>query len=203
MKVIGITGGSGVGKTTALHCLLERGACILDCDRIYHEMLKTHRPMRDALRARFPDAFGPAGLERQKLGTLVFSDKAALADLNAITHHYIVEELRARLVKARQAGCLIAAIDAAELHTGGAAALCDFTVAVTAPTAKRVARLQRRDGIPEEAARRRIAAQKRDEAYEALCDYTLENDCDTAEEFAGVCRTFFDRILQEYTIKET
>ena len=81
--ILGITGGTGCGKTTLLNVLKERGAVVLDCDAIYHELLRTDGALREASAGAFGPVFAAdGGLDRQKLGNLVFGDPAALETLN-------------------------------------------------------------------------------------------------------------------------
>ena len=86
MRILGITGGTGSGKTTLLRLVERRGGTVIDCDALYHELLRTDQALQAAIAARFPAAATEDGLDRKKLGSLVFSDESALRDLNAITH---------------------------------------------------------------------------------------------------------------------
>ena len=172
--IIGITGGTGCGKTTLLNCIRDAGGLILDCDAIYHELLASDRDMLDAIERRFPGTVEDGRLNRKKLGSIVFSDTAALEDLNRITHSAVKQEVLRRL----NAKPALAAIDAIGLFEGGLAELCDVTVAVTAPIEQRVQRLIARDGISEDYARSRIAAQKSEEWFRSRCDAVLENSGD-------------------------
>ena len=183
--IIGITGGTGCGKTTLLNLIADRGGLILDCDAIYHELLASDAAMLAAIEKRFPGVVENGGLNRKKLGAIVFSDENALLDLNRITHAAVKQEVLHRLETAPK----LAAIDAIGLFEGGLAALCDVTVAVTAPEESRVQRLMTRDGISEEYARARIAAQKSDGYFAALCSHVLQN-CGTQAEFREKCLAF-------------
>ncbi len=187
--IIGITGGSGSGKTTLLNLLQNMGGLVLDCDAVYHTELETNPALLAAIGARFPGTVQDGALDRKALGAIVFADDAALADLNAITHAAVKQAV----LHALAAAPALAAIDAIALFEGGLAALCDVTVAVTAPVEARVARLMAREGIPEDYARMRIAAQHDDAWFRANCDYTLENN-GTKEAFEAKCVAFFKNI---------
>ena len=187
--IIGITGGTGCGKTTLLNLIREKGGLILDCDAIYHELLISDKTMLDAIGARFPGVIEDGRLNRKKLGAIVFADQNALLDLNAITHAAVKQEVLRRL-ESRPA---LAAIDAIGLFEGGLAELCDVTVAVTAPVEDRVQRLMRRDGISEEYARSRIAAQHDESWFRARCDHCLSNDAGL-DAFATKCLAFLSHI---------
>ena len=183
--IIGITGGTGSGKTTLLKLIAEQGGLILDCDAIYHKLLKTDRQMLRAIDTRFPGTVENGVLDRKKLGAIVFSNESALLDLNAITHAAVKKEVLRRLESKPK----LAAIDAIGLYEGALAELCDITVAVTAPIELRVARLMAREGISEEYAKKRIAAQHGDAWFAEKCDYVLEND-GTLASFQSKCVAF-------------
>lgn len=191
--LIGLTGGSGAGKTSALAALKELGGTVLDCDAVYHQMLRTD----EALRGDIVDAFGPVftpdgALDRQKLGTQVFSDPAALARLNAIIYTHLPPELLRRA-----AGQTLVGLDAINLVESGLADLCRCTVAVLAPAEDRVRRIMARDGISRDYARLRIAAQKDDAFYREHCSHILENTCADAAQFQAQARIFFRTLLRE------
>ena len=179
MTVFGITGTTGSGKTTVLEWLKSKNAFVIDCDALYHDMLRMHEPMLTALRARFPETFEADGvLDRRRLAAQVFSDPQALLELNAITHRYIGEEIQGRLRQAALEGCLLAAVDAVELISSGASAFCDYTVAVLSGRQNRLERIMKRDGLSREEAEQRIDAQKPDSYYEEHCELVLRNDAD-------------------------
>ena len=184
--ILGITGGTGCGKTTLLNVLRDLGGLVLDCDAIYHELLQTDRDLLAAIEARFPGTVENGVLQRKKLGNVVFSDEKALLDLNRITHGAVKAEVLRRLAEKPR----LAAIDAIGLIEGGLAELCDLTVAVTAPREARIRRLMARDGISAEYAEKRIDAQKDPSWYRENCDYILENS-GTEQEFISKCLVFF------------
>ena len=186
-RIIGVTGPSGAGKTTALNVLRELGATVFDCDAIYHELLKNDPALTAEIEAAFPGTVADGVLDRKALGARVFSDPAALQRLNAVTHPRVKRELLRRMERSE---ARFFAIDAIGLFEGGLAELCDLTVAVVAPEEARLQRLTVRDGISGQAARARINAQKSAAEFEALCDVTLHND-GSPEEFQKTCESCF------------
>ena len=187
--ILGITGGTGCGKTTLLRCIAAQGGLILDCDAIYHELLKTDKTLLNAIEARFPGTVQNGVLDRKKLGNLVFSDEKALNDLNQITHRAVKAEVQRRLEEKPA----LAAIDAIGLFEGALAELCDVTVAVTAPEEDRIRRLMARDGIDRDYAKRRIDAQKSPDWFRKQCDYCLEN-AGTQADFQKTCLVFLQKL---------
>ena len=187
--IIGITGGSGCGKTTLLNEIRKLDGLVLDCDEIYHELLKSDREMLDSIENRFPGVVENGMLNRKKLGSIVFADEEALLDLNRITHSAVKREVLRRL----ETNPRLAAIDAIGLFEGELAELCHVTVAVTAPEEARIRRLMQRDGISEEYARSRIAAQHDESWFRENCRYTLEIDGEI-DAFATKCVAFLHTI---------
>ena len=187
--IIGITGGTGCGKTTLLKEIQKRGGLVLDCDAIYHELLVSDKAMLAAIDTRFPGVIEDGVLNRKKLGNIVFSDENALLDLNLITHSAVKQEVLRRL----EAAPKLAAIDAIALFEGGLAELCDVTVAVTAPVEARVKRLMARDNISESYARNRIAAQHDEAWFREKCGCVLENNGEIGA-FATKCVAFLDTL---------
>jgi len=188
--ILGITGGTGCGKTTLLNVIAEQGGLILDCDAIYHTLLQTDRKLLFDIESRFPDTVENGVLQRKKLGAIVFSDSQALEDLNRITHGAVREEVRRRLETEKPA---LAAIDAIALFEGNLSQFCNVTVAVTAPVEDRVKRLVKRDNISEEYARKRIAAQHQDSWFREKCDCILENN-GTEMQFFYKCIAFLKEL---------
>ena len=187
--IIGITGGSGCGKTTLLRQIEALGGLVLDCDAVYHALLTTDKEMLAAIEKRFPGTVENGSLQRKELGAIVFSDPQALLDLNAITHAAVKKEVLRRL----ESKPGLAAIDAIGLFEGNLAELCDVTAAVTAPREARIARLMARDGITREYAEKRIDAQHDDRWFRERCGFILENDGDL-DAFATKCVAFLRSI---------
>ena len=187
--VIGITGGTGCGKTTLLNVIKDQGGTVLDCDAIYHDLLKTDKALLSAIDSRFPGCVENGVLDRKKLGAIVFANSTALEDLNKITHTAIKARVQERMAQADG----LVAIDAISLFESGLSQLCTTTVAVLADPKLRVARLMARDNITEEYAKSRINAQPSNAHFQEICDHTLENN-GTAENFRENCLAFLQTL---------
>lgn len=187
--IIGITGGTGSGKTTLLRLIAAADGLILDCDLIYHQLLAYDTALQTAIAQLFPDVMENGKINRKQLGSIVFSDPAALAALNAITHTAVKNEV----IRQLESKPALAAIDAIGLFESQLDELCDVTVAVTAPAQQRIARIVSRDSISEEYARSRIAAQHDNSWYASQCDYTLENDSNL-HAFEAKCLAFLHKL---------
>lgn len=196
MKIIGITGPTGAGKTTALREIEKLGGAVIDCDAVYHELLESDK----ALQAELEHTFGPlrdeqGKIDRKKLGSIVFADSAKLEQLNAIAQRAAVERTKDIVMEYQQQGIPLLAIDAIALLESPLKEVCHTTAAILAPAAVRVARIMAREGISQEYAWSRVRAQKPDEYFIRGCDHVLVNDCTSAEEFADRARALFTKIL--------
>ncbi|MBO5649435.1 MAG: threonylcarbamoyl-AMP synthase [Clostridia bacterium] len=182
--VIGLTGGSGAGKSVAADAMREAGIPTLDTDLVSRTVCAPGQPCTQAL----ADAFGAdilhadGTLDRAGLAARVFgepdADKKAekLATLNRITHHHILESVRDWLAAQRAAGCRAACVDAPQLFESGFDAECTHLLAVTADRAHRIARIRARDGLSPEQASARIDAQHDDAYFAQHCEILLQND---------------------------
>ena len=178
MLVIGLTGPSGAGKSEVADLLHRNGLSVIDADAVYHALLLPPSPCLDELCARFgTEILNTDGtLNRPYLGSIVFSNPEALADLNAIAHRYVMDEIRAVLRGYERLGTRAVVIDAPQLFEAGADALCDTVVSVLAARETRIGRIMERDGIDREGATRRIDAQKSDVFFREHSDHVIEND---------------------------
>ena len=196
MTVIGITGPTGAGKTTLLQEVERLGGGVIDCDAVYHDLLKRDITLQD----RLEQAFGPlrdeaGAIDRKKLGAVVFRDPEKLETLNSIAWEAVVARTGELAEAYREQGRALAAVDAIALLECPLKELCQLTVAVLAPPEVRVRRIMAREGISEDYAWARVRAQKPDEYFSQHCDHTLINNCPTAEEFSQQVREFLKEVI--------
>lgn len=192
MRIVGITGGSGCGKTTALRELEKLGALIIDCDALYHKLLGEDEQLKRELFAAFPQCEKDGAVDRRALGLVVFNDSEALKQLNTITHRHIGLAVERLVEEHAMNGGSLAAIDAVELISSGISDKCDLVVGVTAERDIRIRRIMARDNISSEAAELRIDAQRPDSYYEESCHAVICNNGDL-NKFINE----FNNILQE------
>ena len=198
MRIIALTGGIACGKTTISGMLEKLGARIVDADGISRSLTAPGGKGLPAVREALGDGvFAPDGtLDRQKLGNVVFRDEAAMARLNAIVYAHLVPE-----AARRAEGHDIVGFDAINVIESGMSLMCCRTVGITAPAEVRVKRIMARDGIDEQYARMRIAAQKSDAFYHEHCTDVLENTEESPEAFAKKALAFFTKLIKEEKLK--
>ena len=198
MVVLGITGPTGAGKTTALREVERLGGAVIDCDQVYHSMLASDIALQNKLEELFGPLRGADGaIDRKKLGTIVFGDPSKLELLNSVAQKAAADRTWELLEACREQGRTLAAIDAIALLESPLKDLCRATVAVLAPPEVRVKRIMNREGISEAYAWSRVRAQKPESYFRERCGYVLVNDCAGPEEFGARARTLFQRILDD------
>jgi dephospho-CoA kinase len=178
--LVGLTGGIGSGKSTVSALLAERGAVILDADAIARELQRAGQPVLAAIVERFGDEMLTAEgeLDRARLAKLVFADRDALADLNALVHPAVGAELLRRIEAARGTDAVVvldSPLLAAHPREGMAA-----TIVVDVPVERAVSRLVEQRGMAEADARARIANQVSREERLATADRVIDNSGDRA-----------------------
>ena len=195
MKILGLTGGSGTGKSAACTAFARLGCGVIDADVTYRTLCDTCEPMLKEIQNVFGDVFSTDGkLDRKKLGAIVFADAQKLQQLIAITHPFIRQAARVAFAAYSKRGCLLCIYDAPVLFEGQMETLCDKTCAVLAARNTRIARIVARDAITEEYAALRIDAQKDDAFYRERCDYIVQNDADLDTLYTQVRKIYEDMV---------
>lgn len=175
--VIGLTGGSGCGKSVVAKAAADLGFVHIDCDKLGHEViLKPNKTYFELIKEFGPQILGDdKEINRKKLGQIVFSDAQKLKKLNQLIHPAIIEKTK-ELMKD------YTIIDGAVLHcTPEIVELCDVIIAVTNSTERRIEFICRRDNINEDAARKRIESQPDNAFYSDFADVVIYSDCDINE----------------------
>jgi dephospho-CoA kinase len=172
---VGLTGGIGSGKSEVSARLDERGAVVIDADKIAREVVEPGTPGLAAVVAEFgADVLLPSGaLDREKVGRIVFADPERLAALNAIVHPLVGERMQ-ELMDAAPADAIVV-YDVPLLAENGLAGMYDAVVVVDAPEETQLDRLTSRRGMTEEDARARMANQATREQRRAVATHVLDN----------------------------
>ncbi len=177
MKIYGLTGKTGAGKSTVAEKLRKLGFYVIDGDKIARSITEKGKPAISLLANEFGcDIIESDGsLNRKLLASRAFKDKESTAKLNSITHPIIKAEFEAQLKKAENEGFAFAIIDAAALLESSCKDLCEKIIVVTAPEDVRLARILKRDSITKEQALTRMNAQFPDEYYNQKADILIRN----------------------------
>ena len=171
-RLVGITGGSGCGKSHLSGLLRERGIPVIDCDLVSREIMSKGKPCTKEDIAFFGEEIAPYGeVNRRKLGKIVFSDPEKLKKLNEITHKYILSDIYNKMEKEDS---YVVCLDGATLIESGIE--CDVLVGILADKQIRKNRIMGRDNLTEEDAENRIQAQKDDSFYIENCDFVVYNN---------------------------
>jgi len=190
-RLVGLTGGIGTGKSTVAGLFAARGVPVMDADVLARDVVAPGQPAVAEIAAAWPDAVAADGrVDRKRLGAIVFSDPAARARLEAITHPRIQELSRSRAAALAAAGHKFALYEASLLVESGRWRELDGLIVVTASPTTQVARVVRRDGVSEDQARARLRAQLPQEDKLRVATHVIDNDGDLAATEAQV-----DRVL--------
>lgn len=188
MKIIGLTGGIGTGKSTVSAYLAQKGCKIIDADLISHQMTEAGSPCL----AEIKDAFGEdvflrdGNLDRKKVGRLVFADAEKKKTLEQIITRRVIEKTLRILQDCRARQEALVVLDAPLLFECGMQRYTDETWLVVCRTETRLRRIAARDGLAEEDIQKRIANQMSTEQKEKLADYIIDNSRDLAWLYAQI-----------------
>ncbi len=181
MKIIGITGGVGAGKSAVLDYLAQRyQAYTVQADKVAHELMEPEEscfsPVLDLLGREILDGAGK--IDRRKVAALVFPNPEVLAKLNGIVHPAVKKEIRRRIAVQKEQGRKIFVIEAALLLEDHYDEICHDMWYIYAGEQARQARLEKQRGYSQEKIRDIFKIQQTEDAFRQKCDYTVENDKD-------------------------
>ena len=182
VKVVGLTGGIGSGKSTAARAFAGLGVPVIDADQLAREVVEPGTPgLEEIVRTFGREVLHDDGtLHRKALAAIVFNDATARVKLNAITHPRIAEAAAKRLVALAEGPSPYVIYEAALIVENGMHRGMAALVVVAAQPDTQLARMMLRDGMTEAEARARLAAQSPLEAKLAVADYVIHNDLDLA-----------------------
>ena len=176
MKLDGLTGGVGSGKSTVAAVLRELGAEVVDADEASHAVYEPGTPGFDAVVREFGDEFVRDGrIDRKRLGELVFKDSDARQRLNAIVHPLVRDWMAARTAEAVERGANVVVQDVPLLFENGLERLFPTVVLVWVPEEAQVERLVNGRGFTRERAREVIAAQMPIDEKRARAQHVVDN----------------------------
>jgi len=183
VKVIGLTGGIGSGKSTVLRFLAELGAAVIDADKVGHEALKPDaEAWREVIAAFGKQILAPDGtIDRSKLGEIVFGDAESLSRLDQIMHPRMHEMVKARLEDYRKQGVDVVVLEAYLLIESARASSVDEVWVTVAPEDTVLRRLKRKSGLSKTQALARIRSQLSLEERLKRADVVINTDCSLGE----------------------
>ena len=176
MRVLGLTGGIGSGKSMVAQIFAELGAVVIDADKLAREVVEPGQPALQEIASTFgPDVLLPDGrLDRPKLAGIIFSDPAERAKLDAITHPRIRERMEGQ-IEARRWGRGVLILDIPLLYENNRTNMVEKVIVVWVDAQTQLQRIRQRDGLSAEAARQRISAQMPLDAKRARADHVIDN----------------------------
>ena len=176
MRVLGLTGGIGSGKSMVTQMFAQLGAAVIDADQLAREVVEPGQPALREIAAAFgPDVLLPDGrLDRPKLAGIIFADPAERAKLDAITHPRIRARMDAE-VKARRSGPGVLIVDIPLLYENDRSNSVERVIVVWVDPQTQLRRIRQRDGLSAQAANQRIAAQMPLDSKRARADHVIDN----------------------------
>lgn len=178
MKIIGITGNSGSGKSTISKLISKNyEAKIIDADKIAKEMTKNNGEYLQAIRQAFGnDVIKNNELDRKKLADIVFLNRAEKEKLDGLTFEYVVEEIKKELEVNQNLDYQYIILDVPLLFESKLDKLCDYTIGVIAPKTEKIKRICKRDKLSKEKALQRLNSQPNDEFFTKNCNTVINNE---------------------------
>ena len=184
MIVVGLTGSIGMGKSTVAAMFVDRGVPVFDADAVVHQLQGSGGSLVDAIESAFPGATNENGVDRVKLGTLVFGDSAKLKRLEAIVHPAVAHERVAFL--AANANAPMVVFDIPLLLEKGRTPDIDAVVVVSAPVDVQRSRVLARPGMTEEKFNHILSLQMPDAQKRGMADYVIDTGVSIAKTAAQV-----------------
>lgn len=180
IKIIGLTGQSGAGKSTVAQLFRQNGACVIDADKLVAQLYKSNSVCVEVLKSLFGDevADSDGAINKKALAKIVFADSKKLELLNSVVHPFVMALFLDKVKQESKSGCSMLVYDAPQLFEANADVVCDIIVSVTATKSVRTQRICKRDNITSEQAMQRINAQFDEEFFVKNSDYIIENNCD-------------------------
>lgn len=193
MKIVGITGSSGAGKTTLSKILNEReDVLVIDADKVVKQMSKPGTEYLTAIRECFGDEifFEDGQLNRKALVDIIYNDDKSRENLNALTFKYVVEEILQRIKNINDSKIQTVVVDAPLLLESGLDKYCDYIVALVADKELKIKRICKRDNIDRKTAESRLNIQQDDLYYTQKADFVIINkeNCDLKSEIDKIFR---------------
>ena len=197
MKILGITGGTGTGKSTVTALLKKKGCEIIDADEISKRLEDKGTGVFDSIVKHFGAEIldGNGEIDRKRLAGIVFADKNERLILNKIVHGGVAEEIYKKVEILRRRGAEYAVLDVPIPVEKGFFDTADVIWAVCANDDLRVERLMKRSGLTEEEAESRIAAQLSNREYSELADAVIDNE-GSLEDLEALVDYEFDRTVK-------
>ncbi|MGF1631899.1 MAG: dephospho-CoA kinase [Kiloniellaceae bacterium] len=180
MRVIGLTGSIGMGKSTAAAMLRRLGLPVHDADAAVHRLMARGGAAVAAVEAAFPGVVQAGAIDRSLLGARVLGDAAALQRLEAILHPLVRAEARAFLAQQARLRRPLAVLDIPLLYETGGERLCDVVIVVTAPGFIQRARVLRRPGMTEAKLQALLARQLSDAEKRRRADFVVQTGLNKA-----------------------
>lgn len=179
MKIIGITGGIGAGKSTAAKFIAEAGFPVYNSDQRAKDLYEESPEIKKQLIEWYgQDIYTKNSLNREKLAKIIFSNETELKRINALIHPAVAKDFE-QWKNAQNSHFVFK--ESAILFESGSYKDCDFVLTISAPIEKRIKRASQRDQSTREAIQQRIDKQMSDQTRENLADYRIYNDGDLVD----------------------